>query len=56
MDEAQYYSEGNFMTYRNGVRRFIEETQARASTVVTTSGVLGFRDFLGARVIYPKAH
>ena len=29
MDEAQHFSEGNFMSYQNGVKAFIAATQAR---------------------------
>lgn len=40
MDKASYYSEGNFMTYKNGVRRFIEETQVGVNGL----GLSGYRD------------
>lgn len=29
MDGAHYFSEGNFMSYQNGVKAFIAATQAR---------------------------
>ena len=32
LDEEPYYSEGNFMTYKNGVQRYIDETQASSAT------------------------
>ena len=28
IDEPEYFSEGNFMTYENGVRDYIAETEA----------------------------